>query len=331
MGLISKQQNLIQGTFSSSDRRRNVTHEICHLMSEQFSSSSQSSQNFTKKINITLHFSGYRCSKLNCSDPDKCELQECSKNATCSEDGDPHECSCNTGFSGDGLVCDNINECDDGSHNCSIYATCIDNIGSYSCYCNQGFSGDGLVCDNINDVHKISDLFEKTEVTTFATSVAFRDYELSTLSGDGLVSDNVNKCNDDSHNCSTYATCTDNEGPYSCQCKEWFSGDGRSYIFEGCPAGNYATNSNTCEKCPINTYNNIRNNFLRECIPCPNYYTTENQGSTSRTECKSKYCLIRQCQIFDCWNFEKKTKKPSTTASNGMLIHTCIIHSESEV
>ena len=139
---------------------------------------------------------------------DKCERQECSDDATCSED-DPHECSCKPGFSGDGLVCDNINECDDGSHNCSIHATCNDNKGSYLC-----------------------------------------------------------------------------------QCKEWFSGDGLSCVFQGCPAGNFATDRNACEECPVNTYNNIRNSFVTECISCPNYYTTETAGSTTITQCKCEYCQI---------------------------------------
>ena len=151
---------------------------------------------------------GYGCSKLNCSEPDICELQECSEHATCSGDEDPHECSCNPGFSGDGLVCDNINECNDGSHSCSTHTTCTDNLGSYSCIC-----------------------------------------------------------------------------------KEWFSGDGRSCIFAGCPAGNFATDSNTCGECPINTYNNIKQSLVRKCIPCPNYYTTETTGSTSITQCKCKYFL----------------------------------------
>ena len=92
-------------------------------------------------------FQGYRCSKLNCSDPDKCELQECSAHATCSEDEDPHECYCNPGFSGDGLICDNINECDDNSHNCTNHATCLDNMGSYSCQCQPGYTGDGIDCE----------------------------------------------------------------------------------------------------------------------------------------------------------------------------------------
>ena len=142
---------------------------------------------------------------MHCSEPDTCELTECSTDATCSEDGNPHECSCNPGFSGNGLVCDNINECEDGSHNCSNNASCIDN-----------------------------------------------------------------------------------EGSYSCKCKEFFGGDGRNCTFQGCQAGTFISDKDTCEECPINTYNNIPKSFVTECIPCPNQYTTETNGSTSITQCKCK-------------------------------------------
>ena len=207
-------------------------------------------------------FSGYRCSKLRCPDAKGCVLQECSEQATCSEDGDPHECYCNPGFSGDGLVCDNINDVPG--------ATFEDNDLQYP----------------------ESGQFETREITTFATSVTFRDYELNTLSGDGLVSDNVNECDDGSHNCSTHATCIDNEGSYSCKCQPGHTGDGMDCKLSECPAGSFTPDGNTCTECPLNTYNSFQDALLQECLPCPNHETTENNGSTSITQCKCKYFVL---------------------------------------
>ena len=44
-----------------------------------------------------------------------------------------------------------------------------------------------------------------------------------------IISD-VNECNDGNHNCSANATCTNEMGSYTCDCKDGFSGDGYSCI-----------------------------------------------------------------------------------------------------
>ena len=42
-----------------------------------------------------------------------------------------------------------------------------------------------------------------------------------------IISD-VNECNDGSHECSPNATCTNEMGNYTCDCKDGFSGNGFS-------------------------------------------------------------------------------------------------------
>ena len=96
--------------------------------------------------------------------------------ATCTNTGGNFTCSCNSGYSGDGVTCEgkiqmklcrivghlisiqffnfytyliclDINECETGENNCQTgYATCSNTEGGFTCACNTGYSGDGVIC-----------------------------------------------------------------------------------------------------------------------------------------------------------------------------------------
>ncbi|TRY83859.1 hypothetical protein DNTS_030091 [Danionella cerebrum] len=53
-------------------------------------------------------------------------------------------CSCLPGFTGDGRVCHDIDECQPGR--CHSDAICYNTQGSFSCQCRPGFHGDGFSC-----------------------------------------------------------------------------------------------------------------------------------------------------------------------------------------
>jgi len=77
-----------------------------------------------------------------------CATAGCDMNATCSEDGGPAMCTCNTGYSGDGKTCTNIDDC--AGNPCQNGGTCNDGINSYTCTCVAGY--DGPTCaNNIDD------------------------------------------------------------------------------------------------------------------------------------------------------------------------------------
>ncbi|PIO61438.1 calcium binding EGF domain protein, partial [Teladorsagia circumcincta] len=125
----------------------------------------------------------------NCADPTK---NNCDKNAECI-DVRPgrHFCTCKVGYIGDGMRCDDIDECTlDGI--CDPHATCHNLPGSFECTCNSGYVGSGIICDSIN--------------TTNGTNTTDRP-----------------NCHLDSRLCHTNAECMEDG---ICKCRRGYEGDG---------------------------------------------------------------------------------------------------------
>ena len=79
---------------------------------------------------------------------DECALGEhsCHEHAMCTDTTAGYQCTCKSGYEGDGKTCDDVNECATGVHDCDDNATCKNTNGSFECNCNQNFSGDGKEC-----------------------------------------------------------------------------------------------------------------------------------------------------------------------------------------
>ena len=73
-----------------------------------------------------------------CVDKDECQKEPCNKNAECINTEGTFNCSCNTGYIGDGFSCTDTDECADNVHDCSYDAQCINTKGSFTCSCDRG-------------------------------------------------------------------------------------------------------------------------------------------------------------------------------------------------
>ncbi|XP_001627508.2 uncharacterized protein LOC5506836 [Nematostella vectensis] len=120
-------------------------------------------------------------------------------NKTCSVNGELRninrrlECVCKSGYHGDGVTCEDIDECDIAHHCDKLHATCINTPGSHTCRCNKGY------------IDKIPAL-------------------------PGKICINENECLRDSGICGTHALCSDLEGSYLCTCEDQYKKvSGRCY------------------------------------------------------------------------------------------------------
>ncbi|XP_019640435.1 PREDICTED: sortilin-related receptor-like [Branchiostoma belcheri] len=67
----------------------------------------------------------------------------CPAHATCNG---TFTCTCNTGFTGNGVQCTDLNECVMHADNCDLHATCTNTPGSFTCACVDGYYGNGTSC-----------------------------------------------------------------------------------------------------------------------------------------------------------------------------------------
>ncbi|XP_038172459.1 uromodulin [Arvicola amphibius] len=116
------------------------------------------------------------------------KCSECHSNATCMVDGVVTTCFCHLGFTGNGLECEDVDECAiPQAHNCSANSVCVNTLGSYACVCQDGFRlTPGLGCTDVDE----------------CTELGLSD-------------------------CHALATCVNREGNYSCVCPKGYEGDGR--------------------------------------------------------------------------------------------------------
>lgn len=202
------------------------------------------------------------------TDPCKDASYNCDSNADCVPHSDSYRCLCKPGYRGDGVRCEDVNECEMNTHDCNQDAVCYNNVGSYECRCLPGFRGDGRDCER--------DL-SCADLTCDVNAQCVFDSELETpkcechvgFSGDGITSCQAVEfsCNE-ADVCGRNAECVydyDRES-YECQCVDGFSGDGYSCT----DTGEVETG---CRNCHINAKCDYDVNRLLFTCQCDVGYT----------------------------------------------------------
>nr|XP_020475953.1 nidogen-1-like [Monopterus albus] len=82
--------------------------------------------------------------------------------------GSAYFCSCLPGFEGDGRVCRDVDECQQGR--CHRDAFCLNTQGSYTCQCRPGFHGDGFHCSPASSEREKTQCERHRESALAATS-----------------------------------------------------------------------------------------------------------------------------------------------------------------
>ncbi|KAM8848876.1 pro-epidermal growth factor isoform 1-T1 [Synchiropus picturatus] len=84
--------------------------------------------------------------KMVSADQTECHSLGCDVNAKCRTVAGVPVCLCLDGYTGDGQVCVDTDECQGEAHECDKNADCQNTEGTYVCRCRAGYHGDGWTC-----------------------------------------------------------------------------------------------------------------------------------------------------------------------------------------
>eukprot|EP00736_Rhodelphis_marinus_P009552 Rmarinus@m.20654 len=161
-----------------------------------------------------------------CQDLDECSMgiSDCSADGLCENTDGSFACSCRTGFAGNGVNCESVNECDLG-HNCGSNTTCVETRGSFFCDCIAGYmlTNDSVSCKNVDEcVEGLANCDVNARCSDVAGS--FSCTCLDGYQGSGTVCGNLDECA--LNPCDSHARCEDTFGSFACICGPGYYGDG---------------------------------------------------------------------------------------------------------
>ncbi|XP_041071625.1 uncharacterized protein LOC121293089 isoform X4 [Carcharodon carcharias] len=195
---------------------------------------------------------------------DVCLNNPCGPNASCTQQDGSFRCSCVTGYTWNGSVCTDVNECQSGSHDCHSSASCFNSPGSFQCVCKAGYTGDGRNCTDVNECQSGSHDCHSS-ASCFNSPGSFQCVCKAGYTGDGRNCTDVDECLQNNGGCSQ--RCVNIVGSYQCRCHPGYT------LRPG--------SRTTCKD-----VNECVNPVMNQCDP--NAHCLNSNGSY-RCECKSYY------------------------------------------
>ncbi|XP_023590572.1 pro-epidermal growth factor [Trichechus manatus latirostris] len=105
------------------------------------------SQAFEDNITEGLQSQYTLVAEIMVSDQDDCAPVRCGPHARCVSEGDNATCQCLRGFTDNGKLCSDIDECEKDITVCAVASSqCINTEGGYVCKCLEGYRVDGIHC-----------------------------------------------------------------------------------------------------------------------------------------------------------------------------------------
>ena len=126
------------------------------------------------ELSVTHYLSVIICTsyKESCEDVNECFgiLNNCHQNGFCTNSEAAFNCECNKGYEGDGVTCDDIDECSQKDI-CPEHAVCENSDGSYDCICEPGFKDAKNGCIDVDECRdECNDASQETLVPSTHTT-----------------------------------------------------------------------------------------------------------------------------------------------------------------
>uniref|UniRef100_A0A8C6KK18 Fibulin 1 n=1 Tax=Nothobranchius furzeri TaxID=105023 RepID=A0A8C6KK18_NOTFU len=263
------------------------------------------------------------------------------------------ECTCHEGFKlkRDGVTCEDVNECQTGSHNCSSESVCVNTEGSFHCWfsCHPGFTlTDEITCKDIDECEFGIHNCEQNSVC-INTAGSFHCQPKNSC-GEGYTLDATGRCIDidecvlGTHNCGANFVCINTPGSFHCNtvsCPRGYhlSADGtRCEDVDECQTsemcgGHVCINLEGSFRCECRTgfmFNTISKlcEDINECTHYPGRlcaHKCENTEGSFRCSCSTGFTLTRDGR--DCEDVDECENKPcSQECTNVYGSYQCYCH-----
>ncbi|XP_045623432.1 cubilin [Procambarus clarkii] len=176
---------------------------------------------------------------------------------------------CPQGYSGDGFVCSDVNECDINNGGCSPYSICYNTVGGRRCGpCAAGYTGDGVTCYQApspcqrSPCHYLARCFDDPRISpTYVQCICPSGYQgqgfgfhgctlISSPSGGSEVQPVTNWCA--VSQCMNGGTCVQSPSTYTCICTPGYTGRNCEVDFDEC-SSSPCLHGGTCTQ-GINSY-----------------------------------------------------------------------------